>query len=231
MTETARATHHLSVIQGSFSISHSVDYALVPPENPGPWPVLLALHGFGQKAVSFAHRFEPLARRGILVAAPQAPNQFYVNMKSGLVGFTWLTRYQRDRCVSDLVVYLEQFWELVRSEYPVDEDRLYVLGFSQGVSISYRLWLYGRLPLKGLFACGSDLPPDVEERLGSKQPIPVRLIHGRNDIAVPKEKPLHALDALDGAGFDVEYQEFDTGHELTPEILAYVSQSIQAMPG
>lgn len=219
------------MIRSSFKIQHTVDYALLPPATPGPWPVLLALHGFGQKAESFARIFEPLARQGILVAAPQAPNQFYLNMKSGLVGFTWLTRYQRDRSVSDLVGYLEQFWKMIRSEHPVDERRLFILGFSQGVSIAYRVWLYGRLPLQGIFACGSDLPADVEERLGCKPPVPVRLIHGKNDLLISKEKPLHALDALRGADFDVEYQQFDAGHELTPEILGYVSRSIQAISG
>ncbi|MEE8583814.1 MAG: dienelactone hydrolase family protein [Acidobacteriota bacterium] len=214
------------MIRGSLSVQHSVDYALVIPETPGPWPVLLALHGFGQGADSFARILDPLARQGILVAVPQAPNQFYVNMKSGQVGFTWLTRYQRDRSMADLVHYLERFWELVRTECQADEGRLFILGFSQGVSIAYRLWLYGKLPLQGLFACGSDLPPDVEERLDSKPSIPVRLIHGRNDMLIPTQKPLHALEALRGADFDVEYKEFEAAHELTPEILDYVSRHI-----
>ncbi len=215
------------MIRGSLRVRHSVDYAMVVPAAPGPWPVLLALHGFGQKAESFARILEPLADLGILVAVPQAPNQFYVNMKSGLVGFTWLTRYQRDRSMADLVDYLEEFWELIRSRQRADERRLFVLGFSQGVSIAYRLWLYGNLPMQGLFACGSDLPPDVEERLGFKPSIPVRLIHGRKDLLVPTQKPLHALQALRKAEFDVEYEEFDAAHELTPEILDYVSRQIQ----
>ncbi len=72
-------------------ISHTVYYSAQVSDRKGPHPLLMVLHGFGQVARQFIKVFEPLARKGILVAAPQAAHHFYTHLEEGKVGFSWLT--------------------------------------------------------------------------------------------------------------------------------------------
>ncbi len=207
------------MITGHLTVPKTVYYAIQVPETPGPWPVLLALHGFGQTAAEFTSELSALSRRGILLAVPQAPHHFYVNMTKRRVGFTWLTRFERDRTVADVVEYLGRFFDIVKQGFEIDPERVDVLGFSQGVSIAYRLWLLGRVPLRQLYACGGDLPPDVEESLGRRPALPVRILHGKQDQLVPLDRPRHAYESLRNSSFDVEMHEYEAGHELSSEMI------------
>ncbi len=218
------------MINGSLKVSRTAYFALQTPSAEGPWPLLLALHGYGQSAPEMALKLQPLASAGILVAAPQAPNHFYLRMRDRRVGFTWLTRYQRDESMADIVDYLHRFLQLLDRDYAIDFKRLYLLGFSQGVSIAYRFWVHGKHQPAGLFACGADLPPDVEQRLGDVAPMPVHILHGTRDELVPMQKPRHAQAKLTEAGFPVEFRRFDAAHEISPEMIGHISTAIVGRP-
>jgi predicted esterase len=171
----------MNLIHGKMQISHTVYYSVQVPEQKGPRPLLIVLHGFGQVASQFIKVFEPLARKGVLVAAPQGAHQLYTNLKERRVGFSWLTKYERDRSVLDFVAYMEQFYKLLQETCEVDPERVFMLGFSQGVSMAYRTWAHSSLPVRGVIACGGDLPPDMIELLKGLPPIQILLVHGRQD--------------------------------------------------
>src|SRR5262245_50077276 len=208
-------------------IAHTVYFSVHAPEASGPWPVLIILHGFGQVAAEFINVFSSLPERGILVAAPQAPHQFYKNFAERRVGFSWLTRYERDQSIQDLVAYLEKFYDLLLQAHRLDRKRVFVLGFSQGVSMAYRLWAHSRIPLAGLIACGGDLPPDVYERLQTMKPLQVLLVSGHQDPVVPPAKAQEAHAQLSLHGIPVELFEFDGGHLIPPEAIVRIAQFIE----
>jgi phospholipase/carboxylesterase len=202
----------MPLINGKMQIAHTVYYTVHAPEQNGPHPALIVLHGFGRRADEFIKVFKPLSGHGILVAAPQAPHHFYPQFPAREVGFSWLTRYERDQSVADFIGYMRQFVELLRNEHGADLTRLYVLGFSQGVSMAYRFWIHGAAPVRGVIACSSDLPPDVAERLGSAPPAKILLVHGRDDRVVPIAKSREAEATLRAHAIPVELIEFDGGH-------------------
>jgi predicted esterase len=211
---------------GKMQIAHTVYYAVHTPEGKGPHRTLIVLHGFGQRAEEFIKVFEKLPPQGILVAAPQAPHQFYPRFPAREVGFSWLTRYERDQSIADFIGYMRQFLELLKTERNADLTRLYVLGFSQGVSMAYRFWVHRAAPVRGLIACSSDLPPDVAERLGSMPPAPILLVHGRDDQIVPIAKSREAEAILRAQAIPAELLEFDGGHYVPSQAIDRVAQMI-----
>ncbi|MGH7449885.1 MAG: alpha/beta hydrolase [bacterium] len=216
----------MPIHNGKMQISHTVYYTVHAPEGSAPHPALIVLHGFGQHADEFSKVFESLPSRRILVAAPQAPHHFYPQFPRRNVGFSWLTRYERDQSIADFIGYMRQFVELLRNDYSADLTRLYVLGFSQGVSMAYRFWVHGAAPVRGVIACSSDLPPDVAERLNSASPTPVLLVHGRDDQIMPVTKSREAEVILRTHAIPVELIEFDGGHYVPSLAVERIAEMI-----
>ena len=218
----------MNLINGQLQISHTVYYSVQVPDGKGPHPLLIVLHGWGQVAGQFVKVFEPLTKKGILVAAPQAAHQFYTQREERRVGFSWLTSYQRDQSVSDFVAYMEQFYKMLQEKFEVDSKRVFILGFSQGVSMAYRTWAHSSLPVQGIIACGGDLPPDIQEQLDSLRPIQILLVHGRRDENVLPEEARQAREHLTAAGLRPELLDFDGGHVVPSSALGTIEEMLQS---
>ncbi len=207
-------------IKKSFKIDLTVDLAIQRTNESEQAPsLLLALHGFGQSCEKFIRVFQPMTGRNIVVAAPQAPHQFYVKTAPKIVGFTWLTKYERDRSVEDFVNYMTKTISAVENECGASFENIFLLGFSQGVSMAYRLAVSGKITPKGLIACGADLPPDVRPKLRTVKKFPVLLTHGLEDALVPLHKAEEAEDILKENGFFVEKHLFPGGHEIPRSVV------------
>jgi len=218
----------MSVLNGKLQIAHTVYYSAQTPEGNGPHPTLIVLHGFGQRAEDFIKVFDKLPAQGILVAAPQAPHHFYPKFPAREVGFSWLTRYERDQSVADFIGYMRQFVELLKNQHHADPQQLYVLGFSQGVSMAYRFWVHHAMPVRGVIAVCSDLPPDVAEKLDTVPPTEVLIFHGREDQFIPLVKSREAEATLRAHGIPVELVEFDGGHYVPSLAVERVAQIIKS---
>jgi predicted esterase len=212
----------LEVVQ----VRTSAYYALQLPE-AGVSPetaVLVVLHGWGQNARSFIRKFTALRKHSVLVVAPQAPHQFYLNMETRKVGFGWMTAFDRDRGISNVVARIDAILDSVEVEHRMGAIRPCLLGFSQGVSIAWRYAIHGGRNVSGLVACGGDLPPDVEQALPNRKPVPTMLVHGRQDAIVPWSKAQSAESVLRGHAYPIEVNYFDGGHDLP-------SGLIERLPG
>lgn len=202
--------------------------APLPPGNTSPPPLLVAMHGWGQNAKKILRDLAPVTARRVLVAAPQAPHPFYLDMGSGKVGFHWLTRYERDRAVADANAFVAHVLENLRAAHAYDPARVYLLGFSQGCSMAWRFCLSGHITPAGMIACGADLPPDVAEKLPAPKPFPVLLVHGREDTIIAPAKMHDAQAALSEKGVSFDVHEFDGGHEIPPAVAQHIADWIIA---
>lgn len=204
--------------QGLHAVSSraTMYYAMqLPDSGMGPnTDTLVVLHGWGQNARSFIRKFAPLRQHDVRIIAPQAPHQFYLDMETRKVGFGWMTAFDRDRAIADLVSALDVVLDNVEAQQEMTPRSHYVLGFSQGVTIAWRYAMYGQRAVAGLVACGGDLPPDVQQALPSRTRFPVMLVHGRDDAIVPLSKAEAAAQALGARSFAFESNYFDGGHDL-----------------
>ncbi len=179
---------------------------------------LVVLHGWGQNSRSFLRKFAALKHHNILIIAPQAPHQFYLDMATRKVGFGWLTAFDRDRGIATAVAALDTILRQVEVETREPLNPV-LLGFSQGVSMAWRYAIYGAHSASGVIACGGDLPPDVEKALPGRVQFPVMLVHGRGDSIVPFSKSEAAETALRTIGISPEILYFDGGHDLPMALL------------
>jgi len=201
-------------------------------------PLVVGLHGWGMNCDGFLRRLAPMAEAGLAVAAIQGPHQFYLDMGSKKVGFSWLTAYERDNSVQDLHDLIENALDDLSGRMPYDPDRVFMLGFSQGVSIAWRYAVRTRRRLAGVIACCSDLPPDAAAMLPSRTPVPVFLAHAVDDPLIPRDKLEQASAALTAAAWPHDALEYEGGHELAPAagriaawIRARANEPIQSIQG
>ena len=183
-----------------------------------PPPLLIATHGYGQSAKSFMRNLEPLRNKHVLIVSAQAPNQFYWQQgQPPKIGYSWMTSYMREYTIQNNLGYMARLWDTLRERWRFDERRVFLLGFSQGSAMAYRLAASGILRPAGVIACGGDLPPDVEDQLGDSEKFPVLVTHGEQDASMSHEKAVEGEQALRKAGFDVSTQYFQGEHDLPPE--------------
>jgi phospholipase/carboxylesterase len=202
------------------SVESVAYYAIQYPDNglDAETRSLVVLHGWGQSSRSFLRKFATLKQQNILVIAPQAPHQFYLDMATRKVGFGWLTAFDRECGIKTVVAALDTILSQVEAEtgQPLNP---FLLGFSQGVSMAWRYAIHGGHPAAGVIACGGDLPPDVEKALPGRVQFPVILVHGRGDSIVPFSKSEAAETALRTIGISPETLHFDGGHDLPMALL------------
>jgi len=207
-----------------FTVYYSV---LRPAQRPeGGTPLLLALHGYGQKCKGFVRWLAPLRECGVLVAAPQGPHQIYMQLDPKKVGFNWLTIYEKERSIRDFTGYMTRLVERLREQEEFNPNRVYVLGFSQGSAMAYRLAVSGAIPIRGVIACGADLPVDVREPLAAMGPFPVLLVHGDNDPLVNVAKAEEAETVLRDFGFCPDRYRHTAGHSMPREAVRAIGNWI-----
>lgn len=205
----------------AITVSATAYFAIQPPESGlGPrTQTLVALHGWGQNGPAFLRKFSALRASNVLVIAPQAPYQFYLDMESRKVGFGWLTSFDRRRGIADGIGLVDGVISAVEQQYGIEISRPFVLGFSQGVSLAFRYGIYGARRVSGVIACGGDLPPDVELKLPECVPFPVKLVHGTQDVVVPPGKSEAAERALRAHDFPLSADYFEGGHEVPEDVV------------
>jgi phospholipase/carboxylesterase len=112
------------------------------------------------------------------------------------------------------------------------------LGFSMGTVMSYAMALDAdRPPVAGILAFSGFIPvvegwqPRLDDRRGTR----VFLSHGRADPVIEVGFARGARELLEGGGLELEYREFDGGHQIDPAVLpaaaAWVDGVVSAQDG
>jgi phospholipase/carboxylesterase len=98
-------------------------------------------------------------------------------------------------------------------------SRTILSGFSQGGAMTLDVGL--TLPLAGLVALSGYLHPNpTPKRIGKNTVSPVLVVHGRQDQIIPLSEAEQARKTLSDLRVNVNYQLFDIGHEIKPQVLA-----------
>ncbi len=177
------------------------------PPGPGPHPTLIMIHGLdGNEDVTWI--FARSAAPDWLILSPRAP----VPTPGG---FSW---YQASPLsFSAGLESLERFIDGALRTYPIDPERVVLLGFSQGtvMSFAYTLRASPPHPIAGVAAlCGfiANLTTLTIAPLGG---LPVLMLHGTQDERVPIAWARAARDRLGVAGAALTYEESETGHKVS----------------
>jgi phospholipase/carboxylesterase len=203
--------HHLT----RFPASHA-------PGADSVYPTILALHGRGSN------------ERDLIGLAPYLPQElFWISPRGtftlGPDSYEWFQITEIGKPdparLANALKTLDKFMDEVSANYPVDKNKLYLLGFSQGsvVSISYALtWpqkVAGVIVQSGYVPHESDLEIDTTHIKGK----PCILTHGMQDLLLPVDWARRSRDILQKLEANLEYHEFNMRHEVSEESLAVIN--------
>jgi phospholipase/carboxylesterase len=198
------------------------------PEGDGPFPTIVAIHGFGANANDLLG-LAPYLRGGeALMVCPQGALGVGMPDRPGLViGWAWFQitggrppeAAEFERASRQLQAFVDEALE----RYPADRRKVLLLGFSQGGVMAYDLFLRHPERYAGLAALSSWLPtelaataPAASDELKGR---PVLVLHGSDDPMIPVERARESRDALLGTGVSLSYRELEMGHEISPDAL------------
>jgi phospholipase/carboxylesterase len=210
------------------SLHHLVHYPtpLLEPGDSSRYPTILALHGRGsneQDLIGLA----PHLPDGFLWISPRAPH------KLGIHSYEWyrvqvIGRPDPEKVASALET-IDHFIDEILSEYPIDPQKLFLLGFSQGslLSMCYALGCPDRIA--GVIAQSGYIPNTMPETIGWEikeadvKDKPFILTHGEQDTMIPVDWARTSRDLLQKLGVYLSYYEFQMGHQVSMESLAVIS--------
>lgn len=193
-------------------------YLLEPPASPGPAPVLVGFHGYGESADTQLDRMRrvPGADRCLLVAV-QGLHRFYQRRANEVVA-SWMTRQDRELAMADNLAYVAAVMDAVDREYP-GAPRLVFSGFSQGVAMAFRAASDSSRGVDGVIAVGGDVPPELDAAAVGR----VRhalVCHGTRDEWYTQAIFERDVRRLRDANVAVRTVEFDGGHEWSADVVA-----------
>ena len=191
--------------------------------------VWFVLHGYSMLAVSFLRWFEPAARPGRLLVAPEGLSRAYFEEKgTRRVGASWMTKEDRDAEIEDYVRYLDLMAARVLEGVP-GKPRIEVHGFSQGTATACRWVAFGNRPADRLMLWGGMVPPDLPlDRYG-----PVLNRAGLEMAFGSRDKFVHSADVdreqarLAAAGLTPIIHWFEGGHRVDSATLLSLTKEAE----
>jgi phospholipase/carboxylesterase len=194
------------------------------------YPTILALHGRGsneQDLIGLA----PHLPQGLLWISPRAP------LLLGPGSYEWyrvqvIGKPDPEHVLAALEA-IDQFVDEILATYPVDPQKLFLLGFSQGSILSMCYALTHPERVAGVIAQSGYIPNNIEleiDETGLKGK-PFILTHGEQDTMLPVDWGRASRDRLQTLGVDLEYHEFQMGHNVSMESLEVIDKWMEKQLG
>jgi phospholipase/carboxylesterase len=207
----------------NLSLQHLTQFpASYSPEPDTVYPTILALHGRGSNegdliglADYLPKNFLWISPRGTFDLGPDSYEWFQITQ----VGKPDPAR------LANALNTIDKFIDEIITAYPVDKSKLYLLGFSQGsiVSMSYALTYPQRVA--GVVAQSGYIPHESGLKIDEAgiKGKPFILTHGIQDPMLPVDWARRSRDTLQKLETNLEYHEFNMGHNVTAESIAVIN--------
>ncbi len=200
-------------------------YTAHVPAGDGPFPTIIALHGWGANAHDLLGLAPILHRGEAIVLCPQGPFAFQPGPQMP-PAYGWFPLSEGKppdmAAVATAQGLLEIFIDDVCERYPVDPRKLVLAGFSQGGFMAYLVALNDPERYAGLLGMSTWLPSDVVGTIDphpAHEALPTLMIHGTEDPMISIDRAYASRDALLGLRVPLAFREYEMGHEIRPEAL------------
>jgi phospholipase/carboxylesterase len=209
--------------------------------NPGPAPVaaVIWLHGLGADG----HDFEPIVPELRLPASlpvrfvfPHAP-EIAVTAFGGQRARAWFDfKPHGGADLPGINKSAAQIRDLIQNEIDngIPAERILLAGFSQGGVMAFHTGLFYPKRLAGILALSTFLAGDEQlssAKTAANAQIPILMCHGQHDGVLPMSMGKTSLQALQRAGYNVEWHEYPMAHEVCREEIADISRWLQSVLG
>ncbi len=206
-------------------------HTVYEPAGEGPFPTIFAMHGWGLSAFDL-HGIAPFIADGkLLVLCPQGRHP----VQYGLVnGYGWYEtkigskpdEEKIDRAVDDLKGFINEAF----GRYPIDRERIALMGFSQGGMMAYNLALRWPDRFAALVGISTMLPDYLYDRAktrGTTANLPTLVEHGRADTDVDMARARKSVERLRELVTPVTFRDYSCGHEVCAEGIQDISTFLQ----
>lgn len=207
------------------------DVRLIEPDDRNPeqrYPLVVGLHGYGDNGENFARLFAARGlETGFFFCVPQAPYAFSPGER---LGYSWTREgeglpegagrqsYRLSR------EYVLSVIDEVRRQYPIDERRVFLLGFSQGAGLAFSLGLHHPDRFRGVIPIGGWCDP-AEYTAAEAEAARTGLFlvcHSPEDRMVPFEAAEGAVHFLAEEDIPHRFLQYEGGHSLPRALMEEV---------
>ena len=215
------------MVSKQLSLTHLVQVPASHNENSAlKYPTILALHGRGSNEEDLIG-LAPYLPKEVLWISPRG------TFSLGPDAYEWFQITQIGKPdpirLANALNVIGHFIDEIIQTYPVDEKKLYLLGFSQGTIVSFSYTLTNPQRIAGVVAQSGYIPHESGlqiDEAGVKNK-PFILTHGNQDPLLSVDWARRSRDTLQNLGADVEYHEFNMGHQVTAETLDVISMWLE----
>jgi phospholipase/carboxylesterase len=194
------------------------------------YPTILALHGRGSNEQDLIELASHLPE-SLLWISPRAP------LILGPDSYEWfrvrvIGRPDPEQVRTTLET-IDHFIDEILSQYPIDPQKLFLLGFSQGSLLSMCHALNHPSRIAGVIAQSGYIPGGVDLEINETdvKDKPFILTHGMQDTLIPVDWARASRDRLQTLGVELAYYEFQMGHSVSMESLAVISTWLKKQLG
>lgn len=181
--------------------------------------VWFVCHGIDYLSRYFIRYFADLNPEENYIIAPQAPSKYYQNGEFRHVGASWLTKENTAREKENVLRYLDSVFE---AENIPEHLNLFVLGYSQGVSVALRWVASRKIACKKLIICSGSVPHELTKGDFDflRNTTQVHSMVGNQDQWLTEERmKLEKEKSIQIFGKHIIFNMFEGKHELKKELL------------
>lgn len=201
------------------TIETSLYHHLIPPESgtAEKHPTVILLHGRGANEEDLLGLADFLDRRLLLISV-RAPYPFAYGG-----GYTWYdvgTVGEPDpEMFASSYDALSTFLDDALAAYPIDSQKVFLLGFSMGTAMAYALALTRTGVFKGVIANSGYIPERTHLTLKwtELKGTEFFIAHGIHDPVIPISMAHRARELLTDAKASFTYREYPMEHQITEE--------------
>lgn len=199
-------------------------YDLWLPENyKKPFPLLLAIHGYGANKRAMMREARAVAPEGFAIAALQGFHQHWREQaEKGAppkIGFGWLTSYKSEESVAVHHKAVRDLITNLTSEGVADQNKIFLLGFSQACALNFRFAFSNPTLLAGVVGICGGIPGDWDEsKVYQQLDAPVFYLYGTNDEFYPLEQFEKNAVKLKFRASTLRTKIYEAKHEITDEM-------------
>lgn len=184
-------------------------------------PLLLLLHGYGSNEEDLFSFASELPEEYYVISARAPYDMMYgsyawyaINFDAEENKFSDLNQARTSRDV------IANFIDELIATYPIDEQKITLIGFSQGTILSYAVALSYPQKVQRVVAISGYLNTEIAAENYAQNDfknLKIFASHGTVDQVIPIDWARKAKPALDGLGIETTYKEYPIGHGVSPQ--------------
>jgi len=202
----------------------------VPDGAQSNMPLLVCFHGYEGNKESMMAKARAINSDDFVIASVQAPNSFFIRNGQDTtrprIGFGWMMQYKAEETIRLHHQTLASIIQAAHSEYGIDLNRIFLMAFSQSVSLNYRFAFTHPDVVRGVIGVCGGIPGDWGDESKNKYQASrtdALIIAGQDDEFYPIDRVKSFKPALERRARTVEFYSFPVGHSFPSAALPLIN--------